>query len=154
MNKINRKFEYALIALKHMRAKAPGELTTAKEVCESYGSPFDATARALQTLAQRGVLKSEQGAHGGYAISRDLSRVSVYELMEMILGPMGLAKCLNVDESTDGENACEIRLRCNIVSSMASLNRRLAEFYRGLSVSEILGAGRRIRSVEAEGVSV
>lgn len=143
MNKINRKVEYALIALKHMRAKAPGELTTAKEVSALYGSPFDATARALQSLAQRGVLKSEQGAHGGYQIMRDLSRVSFYELVEIVLGPVEVAKCLH-----DGENACEIRGTCNIVSPVQALNRRLVDFYRGLSVGELLGvtSGARARA--------
>jgi Rrf2 family protein len=137
MNRINRKVEYALIALKHMRARAPGELTSAKEISALYGSPFDATARALQVLAQKGVLKSEQGAHGGYQITRDLSRVSLYELIEMILGPVGVAKCLH-----EGEGACEIRGTCNIVSPVQALNRRLVDFYKGLSVGELLAGGR------------
>lgn len=135
MNKINRKVEYALIALKHMRAKAPGELTTAKELSSIYGSPFDVTSRVLQVLAQKGVLKSEQGAHGGYQITRDLSRVSLYQLVEMILGPILVAKCLHQD---DGEVGCEIRGTCNIVSPVQTLNRKLADFYRGLSVAELL----------------
>ena len=136
MNRINRKVEYALMALKHMRAKAPGELTTAKEVSELFGSPFDATARALQMLAQKGVLRSEQGAHGGYQITRDLGRVSLHDLMEMLLGPLGVARCLN-----ESEVPCEIRGTCNIVSPMQALNRKLSEFYRALSVAELLNGG-------------
>ena len=81
MNKINRKVEYALIALKHMRGKAPGELTSAKEISSIYGSPFDVTARVMQVLTQKNILRSEQGAHGGYQITKDLNRVSVYDLM-------------------------------------------------------------------------
>jgi Rrf2 family protein len=133
MNKINRKVEYALIALKHMRAKAPGELTTAKEVSALYGSPFDATARAMQVLAQKGVLKSEHGAHGGYQITRDLGRVSLYELIETILGPVEVAKCLH-----EAEGSCEIRETCNIVSPVHALNRRLVDFYKALAVGELL----------------
>ena len=150
MNKINRKVEYALIALKHMRSKAPGELTTANEVCSLYGSPFDATARALQVLAQKGVLKSEHGARGGYVITRDLSRVSFFELMEMILGPVAVAKCVH-HAANGGEGACEIRETCNIVSPMQSLNKRLLDFYRGLSVGELLGATGRATARPAIG---
>ena len=73
MNKINRKLEYALIGLKHMRAKAPGELTSVKELATAYGVPFDAASRVMQILAQNGVLISEQGAHGGY-MARSRSR--------------------------------------------------------------------------------
>jgi Rrf2 family protein len=142
MNKINRKVEYALIGLKHMRGKAPGELTSVKELSAQYGCSFDVASRVMQVLAAKGILRSEHGAHGGYQIMRDLSRVSLYELMEIILGPMAVAKCLN-----DDEGGCEIRGTCNIVSPVVNLNRRLAEFYRGLSVAEIL-ENRRTRTSE------
>ena len=44
MHKVNRKIEYALMALKFMSGKMPGQLTQVKEICEKTGSPFDATA--------------------------------------------------------------------------------------------------------------
>ena len=136
MNKINRKVEYALIGLKHMRAKAPGELTTAKELSSLYGCPFDVISRVLQQLAQKGILRSEQGAHGGYQITKDLGRVSFHELNEIVLGPVAMAKCLHEDE--DSASPCNIRSTCNIVSPVQQLNRRLTEFYQGLTVSELL----------------
>lgn len=134
MLKINRKIEYALIALKHMRGKQPGALSTAGEISRLYGVPFDVTSRALQTLAQKGILKSEQGVHGGYQITKDLRKFSMYELIEYFLGPVGIAKCLHSED----ENHCEIRKQCNIVSPMQILNRKLMEFYKNLSVAEIL----------------
>jgi Rrf2 family protein len=138
MNKINRKLEYALIGLKHMRAKAPGELTSVKELATAYGCPFDATSRVMQVLAQHGVLISEQGAHGGYMIGRDLARLSFAELSEILLGKVAIARCF-ADSSDDGDHACEMRASCNIVSPVQMLNRKLTEFYRGLSVAELLG---------------
>src|SRR6476620_12741582 len=95
MNKINRKVEYALMALKHMRAKTPGELTSAKEICDLYGAPFDGMSRVLQILGQNGILKSEQGAQGGYQITRDLTKVSLQEIIEAISGKIEIAKCLS-----------------------------------------------------------
>ncbi len=99
MNKINRKVEYALIALKHMRSKQPGEMTTVKELSGLYKCPFEATSKVLQTLAQHGMLRSEQGAHGGYQLVKDLHRISLYELMETIVGPVEIAKCLHERDS-------------------------------------------------------
>jgi Rrf2 family protein len=137
MNKINRKLEYALMALKLMSLKVPGELTTAKEVVDETGSPFDATARVLQVMAHKGLLKSEQGAHGGYLIVRDLSKLSLHELGEMVLGPTGVAKCLH------GAQACELADRCNILSPMEILNRKIVEFYKTLSVADLLKVKER-----------
>ena len=64
------------MALKVMAGKRAGELTSAKEVVELTGCPFDAVARVLQQMAQRAVLRSEQGAHGGYVLVRDINKVT------------------------------------------------------------------------------
>ena len=136
MNKINRKVEYALVALKHMRAKAPGELTTVKELTVLYGCPFEITSRVMQALARKGLLRSTAGAHGGYQLTKDLHRVSFYELNEMLLGPMAVAKCLqHVDVDAEG---CGMRETCNIVSPVQTLSRKLGEFYKALSLAELL----------------
>ncbi|MEK6554068.1 MAG: Rrf2 family transcriptional regulator, partial [Bdellovibrionota bacterium] len=69
MNKMNRKVEYALMALKFMSSKEAGQLTSVKEICQSTGAPFDATSRVMQLMAQKKILKAEMGAQGGYQIT-------------------------------------------------------------------------------------
>lgn len=133
MNKINRKLEYALMALKYMSKKVPGELTSAKEVSDSFHTPFDATARVMQQMAQKGgLLRAEYGASGGYQITKDLAKVSIHDLVEIVEGPTALVKCLNK------EVPCEIQGTCNIVSPIATLNSKLTEFYKSVSLKELL----------------
>jgi Rrf2 family transcriptional regulator, nitric oxide-sensitive transcriptional repressor len=133
MNKINRKVEYALIGLKHMRARQPGELTSVKEIATLYGVPFEATSKVMQVLASSGVIRSEQGAHGGYQLVRDLNRVSLFELMEIVVGRVEIAKCLH-----ETENSCDLKNTCNVMSPISTLNRRLIDFYKSLMVGELL----------------
>ena len=132
MNKISRKIEYALMALTHMSQKHQGDLTTAKEVAETFGAPFDVVSRVLQKLAQNEVLRAEQGVNGGYMIVKDLSRVSLHEVMEMVLGPLGIAKCLHDDSS------CEMAAFCNISDPMQVLNQKLETFYQSVSIRELI----------------
>ena len=133
MNRLNRKVEYALMALKFLSKKRPGELTSAKDLAEALKIPFDATARVLQQMAHGGLLQVEQGSLGGYGIQRNLTKVSFHELVEVVEGPTGIAKCLH----TEGLAACELSNTCNIQSPVANLNRKLTEFYQGLSVAEL-----------------
>lgn len=131
MNKINRKLEYALMALKYMSQKIPGELTSAKEVSDAFQTPFDATARVMQQMATKGgILRSEYGASGGYQITKDLAKVSIHDLLEMIEGPTALVKCLHKE--------CDIQVRCNIISPVTTLNQRLTEFYKSQSLKDLL----------------
>ncbi|GIL18190.1 MAG: hypothetical protein BroJett040_19410 [Oligoflexia bacterium] len=132
MNKMNRKLEYSLMALKHMSQKTPGELTSAKEVSESYHAPFDATARVMQMMAQKGLLRAEHGAFGGYQITKDLSKVTMHDLLNIIQGPTKIAKCMTKNEP------CDLQAQCNIISPLNNLNQKLNEFYKSLSVREVL----------------
>jgi Rrf2 family protein len=132
MNKLNRKVEYSLMALKHMSRKMPGELTSAKEVADSYQAPFDATARVMQLMAQSGILRSSPGVQGGYQITKDLSKVTLHDLMELIQGPTQIAKCLHKQEP------CEIQSSCNIVSPVHALNQKLNDFYKNVTLKELL----------------
>ncbi len=132
MNKLNRKLEYALMALKHMSAKIPGELTSAKEVSEQFSTPFDATARVMQVMAQKGLLRAEHGAFGGYQITKDLSKVTMLQLLEIIEGRTAMVKCMYK------ESPCEIQGTCNIASPVQVLQSKLNEFYGNITLKELL----------------
>ena len=88
----------------------------------------------MQIMGQKEILKSEQGAQGGYQLVGDLSKVSFFDLIEMILGPLGIAKCLH------GSENCDMFESCNIQKPINHLNNRLVEFYKGVSLEEILAA--------------
>lgn len=132
MTRINRKVEYALMALKFMSTKGQGQLTQVKEICESAGCPFDATAKTMQQMTSMGLLKSVQGAHGGYMIIKDLGKVSFLDLYRGLMGNLELAKCIH------SEVACELMHSCNIISPIQELNQKLLKFYESLALIEIL----------------
>lgn len=133
MFKINRKLEYALVALRHMSSKAAGQLTSAKEICDTYHTPFDPTSRVLQIMAQKGVLRAEQGAHGGYQILKDLSKVTLYELTSMIEGPIQIVNCFHGNYSH-----CEMTTSCNVIAPMLNLNERIAQLFSTMTVLELI----------------
>lgn len=134
MFKINRKIEYALIALKHMSAKSPGQLTSAKEVCDIYQTPFDPTSRVLQIMAQHEVLHAEQGAKGGYQIIKNLSKFSVKDLSDMIIGPIEIANCIHGDDYCE----CTISPTCKIISPMLTLNESIKNLFDTIMVSDLI----------------
>ena len=133
MFKINRKIEYALIALKHMSSRAPGQLTSAKEICDTYHTPFGPTARVLQIMAQHEILRAEQGVHGGYQILKDLSKITVGDLSDIIVGPIQIASCFSGDYSH-----CELNTSCNVIGPMLNLNERISSLFHTLKITELV----------------
>jgi Rrf2 family protein len=132
MNKMNKKMEYALMALNLIAMKPPEQLTSAKEVAEKIHISFEMTARVLQALSARGLLRAEYGMGGGYALARPLSQVSLHDLSEMLDGHTLLTKCLE-----DGES-CETASTCNIAVPITRLNKKIQDFYKSISLQEVL----------------
>lgn len=132
MFKINKKIEYALMALKHISEKKVDDLTSVKEICEKYGSPFDATSRSMQKMVGGGVLKSEKGAHGGYSLAAELKEVNFLDFMEMVVEPFTLVSCV------EGDSNCSLSSTCNIASPLVNLNKKLRSFFATISVEEML----------------
>jgi len=133
MFKINRKIEYALIALKHMSYKNPGQLTSAKEICDIYNTPFDPTSRVLQLMTQKGILQAEQGAKGGYQIIKNLTKLPLLELSDLIIGPIEIANCFHGNYSQ-----CDINHNCHIIAPMLNLNESIRKLFKETMVTDLI----------------
>ncbi|MGK5086987.1 Rrf2 family transcriptional regulator [Bdellovibrionota bacterium FG-2] len=132
MIKLNRTTEYGLIALRHMSQKALAnspEITSAREIADAYGLPFEITAKTLQRLKDTGLIQSEQGARGGYTLQRALSEVSLSEFVALMEGPQGIMACATCE--------CQYGSKCDIQHMMHDLNRRVYTFLSGIKLAEL-----------------
>lgn len=120
------------MALRLIALKPEEQLTSAKEVAEKLHISFETTARVLQALSARGLLKAEYGMGGGYALARPLSDVSLHDLNEMLEGHTLLTKCLEEGEF------CETSPTCNIVTPITRLNKKIQDFYKSVSLQDVL----------------
>ncbi len=133
MFRVDKRVEYALIALKHLLEAGPGALVTARAISESHQAPFDAVSRALQIMANQGWIKSERGVRGGYHLQASLENLSLLDLIHAVIGPLEIAKCMNEQSSR-----CSRVDSCNIISPIARLNEKLIMWYRTVRVVDLL----------------
>lgn len=130
MIKINRKVEYALMVLKLMKDKDIQELTTAREVCDRFESPFDTTAKVMQQMNGAGILHSIKGVKGGYTLARDLNTISYMDLAELIEGKSFMMDC--------HEGPCDLYHKCNISQPIKRLNDYIINIFNSLTLNELL----------------
>lgn len=136
MNMMNKKLEYALMALKYFddqRLESLQEvIVSAKQIAEMTHAPYEVVARVLQILSSRGILKAEYGTQGGYRLEKNLSQITMHDLIVMIEGSTELAKCLSVDKE------CDLSAKCTIISPVQNLNQKVQNFYKSISIAEVL----------------
>ncbi len=136
MIKINKKIEYAMIALKFIASESlrdEEKLTSAREICDRFGTPFDTTAKVLQIMNSKGLLNSTKGIKGGYNLARPLSEITFTELGKMIEGKDNFS---NFCETPKG--LCDLYSICNIVTPIDTLNNKVNTFLSELTLEELL----------------
>lgn len=147
MIKLNRTTEYGLMALRHMnkKGKTSAELTSAREVADEFGLPFEITAKTLQRMKETGLIQSAQGARGGYVLQRSLEDVTLAEFLELMEGPQALVACANhlplKEETANSELAggcgCEYHGKCGLKNAMSDLNSKVRNFLSGIKLADL-----------------
>ncbi|MCO4794521.1 MAG: Rrf2 family transcriptional regulator [Bacteriovoracaceae bacterium] len=132
MLKINKKVEYALMTLKFIASKEDNELTSAREICERFNTPFDTTAKVMQKMNAAGILNSVKGIKGGYSLNQKLSDITYMQLTTLIEGQNFGRVC-----ETD-KGLCENYDCCNIIHPIEQLNRILSDFLKELTLDDLL----------------
>jgi len=137
MLKITKKFEYGLIAIRHMALMSEGSVATAKEISQKANISYDLLAKILQRLAKSDIIMSVQGVKGGYRLAKDPSEITLSEIAESIEGPINLTDCQE-HETEDTECNCDIYASCAIKRPLNKIKNRFKKIFDESTVEEII----------------
>ena len=136
---LTRASEYALLSLDKIRqADRPlGAEHLARELC----IPKSFLAKILQSLAKEKIIVSHRGAHGGFALERDLEGISVYDI---VLAAEG--KAATVFDCTQYGDTCPNGIigDCAISPFLTRFQMRIDLFLRELTLDQIFTDPRKI----------
>src|SRR5437762_12206251 len=131
MLRLSKKADYALIAMKHLAQKRDVASTSAREIAANYDIPIELMAKVLQRLVRTGLLTSQQGTHGGYALGRPSTSISVADVIQAIDGPVSVTAC-----STEN-NGCEQYGKCSIRDPLWRIRERIVAALGTVSLAEM-----------------
>ena len=131
MLKLTKKADYGLMAMKHLAEHAAKGACSAKDVAEAYGIPPEALAKILQRLAKAGLLQSQHGTNGGYTLARDASKISAFEVIRAIDGPLFITSCITV------RGECDQTQRCTIREPLRRVNQSIEDVLKSITLLEM-----------------
>lgn len=131
MIRLSKKADYSLMALKHILAKE-NEPSSAREIAEAYGIPFEVLAKLLQKLARKGFLISQHGTKGGYSPARAPGTITVKDVLEAIEGPLALLDCSNPRKGT-----CDQEKHCQVKRPLARVEQKVLDLLGRTTLGEI-----------------
>src|SRR3974390_470555 len=109
MLKLTKKADYGLIAIRHLAQHADLGACSAKDLADMYSIPQEALEKILQRLTKAKLLTSQYGTNGGYTLARDPRKITAYEVIRAIEGPLFITSCSGATTDCDQSDRCTVR---------------------------------------------
>lgn len=111
---ISQKAKYAIRALIALAEIEPGETLQIGEIADAQSIPRKFLEQILLELKRRGLVASQRGARGGYALLKPAQAINFTEVLRIIDGPIAPLPCLSLTAyrrcpDCPSESNCSVR---------------------------------------------
>jgi len=106
MLRMSKLTDYGLVLLTHMAQGGNPAVRTAQELASCSRVPLPTVSKILKELSKAGIVASQRGRHGGYALARPPELISVAAVIEALEGPVALTECSAHDGGCSLEPTC------------------------------------------------
>lgn len=134
MLRFTKRADYGLMAVHYIAVNEALGAVSAKRIAEDTGIPPELLAKILQRLAKQGLVFSQNGPKGGYALSRRPTEVTVGEVIRALEGPIRIVGCL------EDESDCPQMARCSLRRPVQKIQAAISQLLDTMSLAELAGA--------------
>ncbi len=142
MMQLKNQVEWALHCCSVLAAVPGGKAVPAKVLAEFHGVPREYLAKAMQGLAQAGIVSGTLGPTGGYRLAKDPSEVSFLDIIEAVEGKKSTFVCSEIRMKnpcmTKQERKCVGERPCGIAKVMWEADEAWREHLRGVLLSDLV----------------
>ena len=132
MFRLNRLTDYAVVVMARMATDGKAGTATAAQISRDTGVPLPTVSKVLNALARYGLIVSQRGAGGGYALSQPAEEIGVADIIQAIEGPIALTAC--VDGST---GHCDVEGICPMRGSWDKVNAAIRAALRNVTLADM-----------------
>lgn len=130
MLRITKESEYAFLLLSAVLS-ADGEPKSTTILASTARIAVPMSGKVLKRLAQRGILTSVRGAHGGYRLAREAQNITALDVVEAMEGMPELVEC------TNGEGSCVLAEHCRFSPFWMRLNNEICAMLRKKTLADM-----------------
>jgi FeS assembly SUF system regulator len=129
MLRISRLTDYATLILASL---GDGGLASAAEIALRTRIGVPTVSKLLKELQHAGLVRSVRGAHGGYQLTRQASRISAAEIIDAVEGPLALTECAG------GAGNCGIETTCLVGHGWQRISRAIRRALADVTLEELV----------------
>lgn len=126
--------DYAFRAVLYLASQPAGEMVEAQSIARQQVVPMRFLLKIMPSLIKAGIVKSQRGVGGGYALARSPEEINLLEVLVAIEGPIFLNRCL-IDEAYCSRHAAP---ECLVHQALADIKDRLENDFKSYSIADLL----------------
>lgn len=131
---INQATDYGFRAAVFLAGQEPGKMIEAQVIAQEVVIPMRFLLKIMPSLIKAGIVKSQRGAGGGYALARDPRDISMLDILEATEGPIQLNRCL-IDHDLCSRQAAP---DCKVHQALEQIQERLAADFGRWSIADLV----------------
>jgi len=132
---LNRKTEYAMIALRHLAVHRPSAATlSVQSIADRFHLPVILLSKIMQQLKHLGYVQSKKGRSGGYVLSSELADISFVDFLAQMGETVEMVSCVEV-----GGKMCAQFEVCEIKAPIAGVQKVVLDAMSSISLEDALG---------------
>jgi len=138
--RITQESDYALRIITAMAAY--DEVADAGKIADETSVSQRFTLKILNKLTKGGLVRSFKGAKGGYKLNADADTITLKQVIELIDGPVAIARCV------EGDEACSLncdKAACIYHHIFDGISLELAKKLDGIKIGDVI---RKIKHKE------
>jgi FeS assembly SUF system regulator len=132
MMRINKLTDYSIIIMTEIAAMGSTKVHTAKKISKRTNIPLPTVTNLLKKLSSEGLLASQRGNQGGYALAESSSTISIASIIESIEGPIALTEC------STNECACSYESKCSVEVPWQKINKTVKSALEKIKLNEMI----------------
>ena len=125
--------DYAVVMMTAAARREPRSRLSAAELSSETGVPLPTAQKLMGKLAAAGLLTSARGAGGGFTLARDITEISLADIVEAVEGPIAMTQCAGTDEASD----CALDAHCRVKPHMGIVGAKVRGALHAVTLQEL-----------------
>ncbi|MBN1240924.1 MAG: SUF system Fe-S cluster assembly regulator [Gammaproteobacteria bacterium] len=130
MLRMSKLTDYGTMVLAQLAA-TEGSLATCSAVAEATRLGQPTVSKLLKLLARAGLVVSERGVQGGYALARSADAISAAEIIDALEGPFAITEC------SAAAGTCDLESHCRVATAWQRINGSIRRSLESVSLADL-----------------
>ena len=141
--KLSSKVRYGTRALLDLAVNYKDKPVLLKDIAKRQEISKKYLERIFSSLKAAGLVKSLRGAKGGFVLNKQPSEITVYQIFEVLEGPLNLVECVK------SKGVCKRSTFCVAIELWRGLNYAIEKELNSITLEELVSRERQKRKISA-----